>query len=146
MKLTTKRNRWYFRRELFLYMIPVILIVETVDIFYHFVQCPLHPEWSAPCSVTWVLAEMYGIFLLLTIIFAIISAKMLKKVKIKIGSEFTEAIDNEVKELEAQAKEKSEVKKLKAFKQRKTTVKVDKKLDKKTTTRKSTTKDLASKK
>jgi len=89
---------------------------------------------------------MYGIFLLLTIIFAIISAKMLKKVKIKIGSEFTEAIDNEVKELEAQAKEKSEVKKLKAFKQRKTTVKVDKKLDKKTTTRKSTTKDLASKK
>jgi len=127
-------------------MIPVILIVGTVDIFYHFVQCPLHPEWSAPCSVTWVLAAMYGIFLLLTIIFAIISAKMLKKVKIKIGSEFTEAIDNEVKELEAQAKEKSELKKVKAFKQRKTTVKADKKLDKKTTTKKSTTKDLASKK
>ena len=59
MKLTTKRNRWYFWRELFSYMIPMILIVGTIDVFYHFVQCPLHPEWSAPCNVNWILGAMY---------------------------------------------------------------------------------------
>ena len=98
MKLTTKRNRWFFWRELFLYMIPMILIVGTIDVFYHFVQCPLHPEWSAPCSVNRLLAAIYGVFLLLTIIFATISAKMLRKVKKQIENEFTETINNNVKE------------------------------------------------
>ena len=91
MKLTTKRNRRYFRRELFLYMIPMILIVGTVDVFYHFVQCPLHPEWSAPCEVNWILAAIYGFFLILSIIFAITSTKMLRTVKKQIENDFLEA-------------------------------------------------------
>ena len=91
MKLTTKTNRRYFRRELFLYMIPMILIVGTVDVFYHFVQCPLHPEWSAPCEVNWILAAIYGFFLILSIIFAITSTKMLRTVKKQIENDFLEA-------------------------------------------------------
>ena len=91
MKLTTKRNWRYFWRELFSYMIPMILIVGTVDVFYHFIQCPLHPEWSAPCDVNWILAIMYWIFLILVIILAIISAKKLRKVKKQIENEFLEA-------------------------------------------------------
>ncbi len=91
MKLTTKRNRWYFWRELFQYMIPMILIVWTVDVFYHFMQCPLHPEWSAPCSVNRILAAMYGIFLIFVIILAIVSARKLRKVKKQIENEFLEA-------------------------------------------------------
>ena len=91
MKLTTKRNRRYFRRELFLYMIPMILIVGTIDVFYHFVQCPLHPEWSAPCEVNWILAAIYGFFLILSIIFAITSTKMLRTVKKQIENDFLEA-------------------------------------------------------
>ena len=59
MKLTTKRNRWYFWRELFSYMIPMILIVGTIDVFISFMKCPLHPEWSAPCSVNWIIGIMY---------------------------------------------------------------------------------------
>lgn len=92
MKLTTKRNRWYFWRELFLYMIPMLLIVGTIDVFYRFVQCPLHPESSAPCSVNWFLAVMYGSFLLVTIILAIISSKMLKKIKKQIEDDFFSSI------------------------------------------------------
>ena len=92
MKLTTKRNRWYFWRELFLYLIPMLLIVGTIDFFYHFVQCPLHPENSAPCNVNWFLAVAYGSFLLITIIFAIISAKMLRKVKKQIEDEFLSSV------------------------------------------------------
>ena len=88
MKLTTKRNRWYFWRELFTYMIPVILIVWTIDIFASFIKCPLHPEYSAPCSVNWIFAVMYVFFLLITTILAIISTKQLRKVKKKIESEF----------------------------------------------------------
>ena len=91
MKLTTKRNRRYFWRELFLYMIPMILIVGTVDVFCHFVQCPLHPEWSAPCEINWVLAIIYWFFLILSIIFAIISARMLRKIKKQIENNFLEA-------------------------------------------------------
>ena len=91
MKLTTKRNWRYFWRELFSYMIPMILIVGTVDVFYHFIQCPLHPEWSAPCDVNRILAIMYWIFLILVIILAIISAKKLRKVKKQIENEFLEA-------------------------------------------------------
>ena len=59
MRLTTKRNWRYFLRELFSYLIPIILIVGTIDIFYHFMQCSLHPEWSAPCSVNWIFAVIY---------------------------------------------------------------------------------------
>ncbi len=92
MKLTTKRNRRYFWRELFLYMIPMLLIVGTIDVFYHFVQCPLHPEYSAPCSVNWFLAVAYGSFLLITIIFAIISAKMLRKIKRQIEDDFLSSV------------------------------------------------------
>lgn len=92
MKLTTKRNRWYFFRELFLYLIPMILIVWSIDIFVSFIKCPLHPEFSAPCSVNWILAIMYWIFLIIAIIFAIVSNKNLKNIKKKIENEFMESI------------------------------------------------------
>lgn len=88
MKLTTKRNWRYFWRELFSYMIPMILIVGTIDVFYHFIQCPLHPEWSAPCNINWILAAIYGVFLLLTIIFEIISANTLRNIKRQIEEDF----------------------------------------------------------
>ena len=91
MKLTTKRNWRYFWRELFSYMIPMILIVWSVDVFYNFVRCPLHPEWSAPCNVNWILAAMYWFFLILVIILAIISSRKLKKIKKQIENEFLEA-------------------------------------------------------
>ena len=92
MKLTTKRNWRYFWRELFSYMIPMILIVGTIDVFYHFMQCPLHPEWSIPCNANWILAAIYGIFLLLIIIFEIISARTLRNVKKQIEEEFLSTI------------------------------------------------------
>ena len=72
-------------------MIPMILIVGTIDVFYHFVQCPLHPEWSAPCNVNWILGAMYWVFLILVIILAIISANKLRKIKKQIENEFLEA-------------------------------------------------------
>ena len=97
MKLTTKRNRWYFWKELFSYMIPMILIVWVVDVFRNFMICPLHPEWSAPCNVNRIIAAIYWIFLLLTIVLAIISAKMLKKIRKKIENEFIDVITNEDK-------------------------------------------------
>ena len=135
MKLTTKRNRWFFWRELFSYMIPMILIVWTVDVFYHFVQCPLHPEWSAPCSVNWLLAAVYGVFLLLTIIFAIISSRALRKVKKQIENEFLDATDHK-EEIEQKSKLKDEtvIKELKAEKEskpKKVIAKKDKKSEKK---------------
>ena len=81
----------------------MILIVGTIDVFYHFVQCQLHPEWSAPCSIIRILALIYLTFLVLAIIFAIISANMLRKVKRQIENEFLEAtvqskklIDNKI--------------------------------------------------
>lgn len=94
MKLTTRRNRWYFLRELFLYMIPMVLIMWTIDVFYHFMVCPLHPEWSAPCSINWIIAAIYWVLLLLIIICAIISSKFLRKVKKKIENEFINTINN----------------------------------------------------
>jgi len=93
MKLTTKRNRWYFWRELFTYMIPMILIVWTIDVFASFMECPLHPEYSAPCSINWIFAAMYWFFLILSIIFAIISARMLRKVKRQIENDFMEVTE-----------------------------------------------------
>ena len=135
MKLTTKRNRWYFLRELFSYMIPMILIVWTVDVFYHFVQCPLHPEWSAPCSVNWLLAAVYGVFLLLTIIFAIISSRALRKVKKQIENEFLDAADhNEDIEQKSKLKDETVIKEVKAEKKskpKKIIAKKDKKSEKK---------------
>ena len=135
MKLTTKRNRWFFWRELFLYMIPMILIVGAVDVFVSFMRCPLHPEWSAPCSVNWIIAAVYGVFLLLAIIFAIISSRALRKVKKQIETEFTEAIENHIREQGTQEKEKSE-EKVKAAKPKKVIVKADKKSEKKGVTKK----------
>ena len=112
MKLTTKRDRWYFWRELFSYMIPMILIVGTIDIFRNFMVCPLHPENSAPCSVIWIFAVMYGILLVLVIIFAIISARMLRKIKKKIEDEFIETANKEEKaEKSTESKNKRVVKK-----------------------------------
>ena len=131
MKLTTKRNRWYFWRELFSYMIPMILIVWTVDVFYHFMQCPLHPEWSAPCNVIWILAGMYGFFLLLTIILAIISSKMLRKVKKQIENEFTESINNNTEK---------QIEEIKKAKPKKVVVKREKKSETKKTVTKKTIK------
>ena len=131
MKLTTKRNRWYFWRELFSYMIPMILIVWTVDVFYHFMQCPLHPEWSAPCDVIWILAGMYGFFLLLTIILAIISSKMLRKVKKQIENEFTESINNNTEK---------QIEEIKKAKPKKVVVKREKKSEAKKTVTKKTIK------
>ena len=108
MKLTTKRNRWYFWRELFTYMIPMILIVWTIDVFASFMECPLHPEYSAPCSVNWIFAAMYFFFLLITTILAIISNKQLKNVKKKIESEFLGVAHNIEIEQRGNIKKKSE--------------------------------------
>ena len=100
-------------------MIPMILIVWTVDVFVSFMRCPLHPEWSAPCNVNWILAAIYWLFLLIVIVLAIISAKMLRKVKKKIEAEFVEVVDDNRKNL----KEK---------KSKKLIAKSDKKVEKKT--------------
>ena len=141
MKLTTKRNRWYFWRELFSYMIPMILIVWTIDVFYHFIQCPLHPEWSAPCDVNWVLAAIYWVFLIIIIILAVISASMLKKVKRQIENEFLESTTN-AKEIEDKAEELKveDVKKVKITKPRKVIVKSEP-INLKKTTKKEAKKD-----
>lgn len=68
--------------------------------------CPLHPEWSAPCSVNRIYGGMYGIALIIIIILAIIASKMLKKVKKKIENEYVENTPHC-----EQIKEKSEQKK-----------------------------------
>lgn len=64
-------------------------------------RCPLHPEWSAPCSVNWIIGIMYWIPLILVIILAIISASKLKKVKKQIENEFLGSTDDtaEIKEI-----------------------------------------------
>ena len=130
MKLTTKRDRWYFWRELFSYMIPMILIVGVVDIFFSFMQCSVHPEWSAPCNIIWINAIGYGIFLVITIIFEIFSARKLRKIKKKIEAEFLEVtkhsenkIENKVEIVE---KKSEEIKKVKSTKPKKIIAKADK--------------------
>ena len=134
MKLTTKRDRWYFWRELFSYMIPMILIVGVVDIFFNFMQCSTHLEWSAPCSIIWINAVGYGFFLVITIIFAIFSARKLKKVKKKIENEFFEATnqaenksEDELEESKKIEEKSEEIKEIKAAKPKKLIVKADKK-------------------
>ena len=67
-------------------------------------RCSTHPERSAPCSINWILAGMYGIFLVLVIILAIISAKKLRKVKKQIENEFLEATKQSKEILENKAK------------------------------------------
>jgi hypothetical protein len=57
-------------------------------------QCSSHPEWSVPCSIIRILALIYLTFLVLAIIFAIISANMLRKVKRQIENEFLDIIKN----------------------------------------------------
>lgn len=130
MKLTTKRDRWYFWRELFSYMIPMILIVGVVDIFFNFMQCPLHPERSAPCSVIWINAVGYGFFLIITIIFSFFSDRKLKKVKKRIEDEFFEAAsraENKVENIVELEEKSEEIKEIKAVKPNKIIVKSDKK-------------------
>ena len=161
MKLTAKRDRWYFWRELFSYMIPMILIVGVVDVFFNFMQCPLHPEWSAPCRVIWINAAGYGFFLIITIIFEIFSARKLKKVKKQIENDFFEATNQaenklkETKKEEEKEEEKSEeIKEIKTLKPRKLIAKSDKKeptkkvvkKEIKKSTRSSTKKELTKKK
>ena len=110
MKLTTKRDRWYFWRELFSYMIPMILIVGVVDVFFNFMQCSVHPEWSAPCSIIWINAAGYGVFLIITIIFAIFSANKLRNVKKKIEIEFFKAANHAGDKIEDKVKAIEEIK------------------------------------
>jgi hypothetical protein len=71
-------------------------------------ECPLHPEYSAPCSVNWIFAAMYFFFLLITTILAIISNKQLKNVKKKIESEFLGVAHNIEIEQRGNIKRKSE--------------------------------------
>jgi len=164
MKLTTKRDFRYFWRELFTYMIPMILIAGSIDVFYNFMRCPLHPEWSAPCSLNWILAAMYGIFLLITIILAIISKRKIRNIKKQIENEFTESVDSYVKSKKAEEeinknkeiekneentnKKESKPKKIIIKKDKKSEKKdtTDKKFSKKTTTKKITTKKSVAKK
>lgn len=92
-------------------MIPMILIVGTIDVFRNFMICPLHPEWSAPCSVNWILAIIYWFFLLITIILAIISASKLRKIKKQIEDEFLESAANvEIHEEKIDNSKKREIK------------------------------------
>lgn len=160
MKLTTKRYLRYFWRELFTYMIPMILIAGSIDVFYNFMRCPLHPEWSAPCSLNRILAAMYGIFLLITIILAIISKRKLRNIKKQIENGFTESVDScvetkkseeeieEAEEKENTNKKESKPKKIIVKKDKKSEKKdtTDKKVSKKTTTKKTTTKKTVAKK
>ena len=148
MKLTTKRDRWYFWRELFSYMIPMILIVGVVDIFFNFMQCSTHLEWSAPCSIIWINAVGYGFFLVITIIFAIFSARKLKKVKKKIENEFFEATnqaenksEDELEESKKIEEKSEEIKEIKAAKPKKVIVKADNKEPTKKTVKKDTKKE-----
>ena len=156
MKLTTKRNRWYFWRELFSYMIPMILIVWTIDVFRSFMICPLHPEWSTPCSVNWILAAIYGIPLLIVIILEILSAKMLRKVKKQIEKEFLETVSHNKESLDEKSKEnvkveavepkKMVVKTNKQESNKKSTKKESKKVTKTSTKKESSTKKKTVKK
>jgi len=149
MKLTTKRDRWYFWRELFSYMIPMILIVGVVDIFFNFMQCPLHPEYSAPCSIIWINAVGYGFFLIITVIFAVFSARKLKKVKKKIENEFFEAANQTENKPEGKLEESEEIEKksekfkeVKAIKPKKIIAKSDKKEPTKKVVKKETKKEV----
>jgi len=142
MKLTTKRDRWYFWRELFSYMIPMILIVGTVDLFFNFIQCPLHPEYSAPCSIIWINAIGYGFFLVITVIFAFFSARKLKKVKKRIENEFFEAANHAEDKVKSIVEVEEKAEKIKAVKPKKIIAKSDKKEPTKKVAKKETKKEI----
>jgi len=128
-------------------MIPMILIVWAIDVFYRLMQCSAHPEWSAPCSVIRIFAIIYGFFLILVIILAIISIKKLRTVKKQIEIEFNETINKHIQEQLSEENENNEEteidkKEVKASKPKKTITKSDKKdlTIKKSTKKKSTSK------
>lgn len=154
MKLTTKMNRWYFWRELFSYMVPLILIVWIIDVFVSFMRCSTHPEWSAPCSINRIFAIVYGIFLIIIIILAYVSSKMLRKVKKQIENEFTESINNHIQEQIVEDRmnkdkvheDKVSEKKVKKSQTRKVVAKKDKKSDSKTSENKKISKKVITKK
>ena len=145
MKLTAKRDRWYFWRELFSYMIPMILIVGIIDLFFNFMQCPLHPEYSAPCNIIWINAVGYGVFLIITIIFAIFSAKKLRKIKKRIENEFLEAANQTANKSEDKietTEEKVDKEKIKTTKPKKIITKSNKKEPTKKVVKKGTKKEI----
>ena len=121
-------------------------------------QCPLHPEYSAPCNIIWINAAGYGFFLIVTIIFAIFSARKLRKVKKKIEIEFMKAANHSEQVIQKEEKEDDTIKEdkiveeVKVSKPRKVIAKIDKKSDKKEksiekkTIKKTTKKDSDSKK
>ena len=117
-------------------MIPMILIVWAIDVFYRFMQCSAHPEWSAPCSIIRMFAAIYGFFLILVIILAIISIKKLRTVKKQIAEEFNETINNHIQE---------QIDEVKETKPKKIIVKKDKKSEKKIVHKKTTAKKTDSK-
>lgn len=146
MKLTTKRDRWYFWRELFSYMIPMILIVGTIDVFFNFMQCSTHPEWSAPCSIIWINAVMYGFVFIIIVIFAIFSARKLKKIKKRIESEFLRTVDHAENKVEnvikVEEEKPEEVQNVKLEEIKEVSVKSDKKEPNKKVTKKETKKTI----
>ena len=114
-------------------MIPMILIVATVDVFFNFMQCPLHPEYSAPCNIIRMNAIGYWFFLIITIIFAFFSARKLRKVKKRIENEFFKATNHVWEKIEKVVeveKKSEEIKKSEVIKPKKTIVKSDKKTNK----------------
>ena len=118
--------------------------------------CPLHPEWSAPCSVNWILAAIYGIPLLIVIILEILSAKMLRKVKKQIEKEFLETVSHNKESLDEKSEEnvkveavepkKMVVKTNKQESNKKSTKKESKKVTKTSTKKESSTKKKTVKK
>jgi flagellar biosynthesis/type III secretory pathway M-ring protein FliF/YscJ len=126
----------------------MILIVGVVDIFFNFMQCPLHPEWSAPCSVIWINAAGYGFFSIIAIIFAIFSARKLRKIKKKIENEFFEATnqagnkpEDRLEEPEKTEEKSGEIKEVKAVKPKRIIAKSDKKETPKKAVKKETKKE-----
>ena len=96
MKLKTKRNRLYFRRELFLYLIPMLFIVGTVDTFSKAVKCGIHPERSIPCEYyRWLPAAVYTFCIIISIVLYVIFTKKLHKVKDQIEQAFQETVERE---------------------------------------------------
>lgn len=121
-------------------MIPMILIVWTVDVFFNFMQCPLHPEYSAPCNIIWMNAIGYGLFLVITVIFAFFSARKLKNVKKRIETEFIKATnraEDKIEKIENIEGKPEEIEKDKATKLKKIIVKSDKKVPTKKVSEKS---------
>lgn len=130
MKLKTKRNRLYFRRELFLYLIPMLFIVGSVDTFSKAVKCGIHPERSISCELyRWLPAAVYAFCIIISIVLYVIFARKLHKVKEQIEQEFQESVEHE------ENKKNEKIKELKDSKPKKNIakkeIKTDSKLSKK---------------